>query len=555
MECPPKADIDAIFNRLRSLPYNKVCFDCNAKNPTWSSITYGVFICIDCSAVHRSLGVHLTFVRSTNLDTNWNWLQLRQMQVGGNANASSFFRQHNCVTADAQQKYNSRAAQLYKDKLLNLAQQACKMHGKTLHINEPHYHHEESTEKESDFFADCENDNVRTNTTIGGSIHGGDTKNEATESAPKPASNFLLDNDGAEPSVNFLDAHIPAEAAPKSTIGVRKIQPKKSGLGAKKGLGATKVKTNFADIEQRANLADQFKEPQVVEKKLTEEEEAEAMSSVRLAYQDLSLKKSKEEERLKNLDPNKAKQMERLGMAFNVRGGVSHSIMTDMQTISQQDQPLASVKTSSKSYDRDNNSSNDMFDEYSSMYSSNSGSNSNNNSKQDFRDAMMMGFEPIESKQNVYTMFSSTEKETSSSKGFSSSSSSSVDRQPSSSKSNRDLKAAAKSPTNSYDSDSIQKKFAGAKGISSDQFFGNESSAEKSSNLSKFQGSTSISSADYFGEGQDAVKRGSRLEFHSPDLDLDDVKDSIRTGVHKVAGKLSSLANNVNSYIQDKYGH
>ena len=47
----------------------------------------------------------------------------------------------------------------------------------------------------------------------------------------------------------------------------------------------------------------------------------------------------------------------------------------------------------------------------------------------------------------------------------------------------------------------------------------------------------------------------SRMEFHSPDLDLDDVKDSIRTGVHKVAGRLSSLANNVNSYIQDKYGH
>lgn len=47
----------------------------------------------------------------------------------------------------------------------------------------------------------------------------------------------------------------------------------------------------------------------------------------------------------------------------------------------------------------------------------------------------------------------------------------------------------------------------------------------------------------------------SRMEFHSPDLDLDDIKDSVRTGVHKVAGKISSLANNVNSFIQDKYGH
>lgn len=60
------------------------------------------------------------------------------MQLGGNAVASQFFRQQNCTTTDAQQKYTSRTAQLYRDKLLQAAQKACQEHGTNVCIN-PYY--------------------------------------------------------------------------------------------------------------------------------------------------------------------------------------------------------------------------------------------------------------------------------------------------------------------------------------------------------------------------------------------------------------------------------
>ncbi|GJN92072.1 hypothetical protein Rhopal_005100-T1 [Rhodotorula paludigena] len=98
---------------------NKLCAECAVPHPQWCSLSLGISLCLSCSGTHRSLGSHLSFVRSLTMD-KWTPPQIERMKAGGNAKAREFFEGNGqpWKSLPIQEKYTTHVATMYREKLL-----------------------------------------------------------------------------------------------------------------------------------------------------------------------------------------------------------------------------------------------------------------------------------------------------------------------------------------------------------------------------------------------------------------------------------------------------
>ncbi|KAF2144125.1 uncharacterized protein K452DRAFT_223500 [Aplosporella prunicola CBS 121167] len=103
---------------------NNSCVDCNAPSPQWASPKFGIFMCLNCSGIHRGLGVHISFIRSITMDA-FKGAELTRMKNGGNKPWQDFFNAHSSNQLEGRtfddctinERYDSEAGDEWKERL------------------------------------------------------------------------------------------------------------------------------------------------------------------------------------------------------------------------------------------------------------------------------------------------------------------------------------------------------------------------------------------------------------------------------------------------------
>lgn len=102
--------------------YNTRCIDCNSSGSQWVSLNNGVFLCLECSGIHRGYGVNISYIKSITLDTFADE-QILYLKKGGNEYLIEFLNQYGIFPDkinDKEKFYKSKVMSYYRRYLSSL---------------------------------------------------------------------------------------------------------------------------------------------------------------------------------------------------------------------------------------------------------------------------------------------------------------------------------------------------------------------------------------------------------------------------------------------------
>ena len=105
-----------LMRAMQNMPGNDVCADCPTPAPDWASVNHGCMVCLNCSGTHRSIGVHLSFVRSVFMD-KWAAEEIDLMLCAGNKVMNKYLAKSGMTSSHIKTKYDSVQAKKWRDKL------------------------------------------------------------------------------------------------------------------------------------------------------------------------------------------------------------------------------------------------------------------------------------------------------------------------------------------------------------------------------------------------------------------------------------------------------
>ncbi|XP_068618561.1 arf-GAP with dual PH domain-containing protein 1-like isoform X2 [Battus philenor] len=83
---------EKLLQELLKKSGNNVCADCGSEDPDWASYNLGIFICMRCASIHRSMGAHISKVKHLELD-RWEDSQVQRMKEVGNIAARNKYEE------------------------------------------------------------------------------------------------------------------------------------------------------------------------------------------------------------------------------------------------------------------------------------------------------------------------------------------------------------------------------------------------------------------------------------------------------------------------------